>query len=222
MPIGDFFKSTEQKKQEAQQAAKATKEGAELNLFKKKRQLENHIKLLERERLQLSKQYNQLPESSKEAASVLATFKTKTRDLENHKLALSRIGSIETQLRGSAAGGADALGEIVAEALREIDVLTTPEATGGMSEDEKLRIEMNLAKKLSEVPSSGGGIDLESLAGKVFTDEEEMSDEDALSDIKGLFVANQNKSDKDADAKIKAQLKDLDAKIKTLEPGSEE
>ena len=226
MPIGDLFKSQAQKDKEAREAAeraeKAAKENAdrlakekkehsELNLFKKKRQLENRIKQLEREKLQIGKQASE----TKDSAS-LAAYKAKSKELENHKFAMARIGSIETQLRGSTTG-VDALGDIVSEVLREIDILTTPDEIGGMSEDEKMKIELSLTKKLNELPSASGGIDLESLASKVFDDEDEMSDEEALYEIQELLAANQKKSPASADAKIKAQLKELDSKIMNLE-----
>ena len=226
MPIGNLFKSQEQKDKEAREAAeraekaakenaartaKETKEQSELNLFKKKRQLENKIKQLEREKLQLGKQASALKDSAS-----LAVYKAKSKELDNHKLAIARIGSIETQLRGSTTG-VDALGDLVSEVLREIDTLTTPEETGGMTEDEKIKIELSLTRKLNELPSASGGIDLEGLAGKVWDDEEEMSDEEALLEIQELLTTNKKKSPASADAKIKAELEDLDSKISNLE-----
>jgi len=227
MSFGDLFKSQARKDKEARDAAeraervakenairleKETKEQSELNLFKKKRQIEGRIKQLEREKLQLGKQASEL----KDPAS-LAAYKAKSRELDAHKLSLARIGSVETQLRGSTSG-VDALGELVSEALREIDILTSPEKTGGMTEDEKIKIELSLSRKLNEPPSAmSGGINLEGLADKVWDDEEEMSDEEALFEIQELLAANQKKSPASADAKIKAQLKDLDSKISNLE-----
>ncbi|MCL2192131.1 MAG: hypothetical protein FWB78_01890 [Treponema sp.] len=215
MPLGDLFKSQAQKDKEAREAkerlAKETREQSELNLFKKKRQLESKIKQLEREKLQLGKQASELKDSAS-----LSAYKAKSKELANHKLALVQIGTVETQLRGSTTG-VDALGDLVAEALREIDILTTPEETGGMTEDEKIKIELSLTKKLSELPSASGGIDLEGLAGKVWNDEEEMSDEMALLEIQELLAVDQKKSPANTDAKIKAQLKDLDSKISSLE-----
>jgi len=224
--ISDLFKSQAQKQKEAMEEveraekiaktnavklAKETKEQSELNLFKKKRQLENRIKQLERERLQLGKQV-----SDTRDAAFMAAYKAKSKELENHKLALARIGSIETQLRGSTTG-LDALGDIVAEALREIDILTTPEETGGMTEDEKMRIELSLTRN-SELPSTSGGINLEGLASKIYDDDDdEISDEEALLEIQELLSATKKKKTSSTDDKIKAQLKDIDSKISDLE-----
>ena len=215
MSIGDLFKSAKQREQEEKKATKAAKENAELTIYKEKRYLEKNIKQLAEERLKLSKQYSQLDESSREAASVLAAFKVKTKSWEKHKLALDQINSIETHTRGSA-NTVGALDESVAKILRAIDIVTTPEITGEMSEDEKIRVERNLAVKLGEASYSGGGI-LEVLASKVSNDEDEISDEKVLSDMRDLLAAKQHKSDREADDKIKDQLKVLDAQIKGLE-----
>ena len=221
MPLGDLFKSQAQKdleaKRAADEAAKANKDNAELEVFKTKRHLENQIKQLERKKQELSKRYSMLSESSKEAAGVLIEFKATGKALEKHRISLSSIATVEDRLRGGAIGS-ESLDDIVAEAFSAIDVLTTPETTGKMTEDEKLRVEMSLAKKLGATPSSSG-LDLaQRLAGQITSDaDEEISDEDALAEIKGILGAGQAKADTEADKKIKSQMKELDAKIKNLE-----
>ncbi|MCL2192132.1 MAG: hypothetical protein FWB78_01895 [Treponema sp.] len=112
MPLGDLFKSQAQKQKEAQEAAersaKEKREQAELNLFNKKCQLESKIKQLEGEKLQLGKQASELKDSAS-----LSAYRAKSKELANHKLAITQIGTIETQLRGSTTG-VDALGDLVA------------------------------------------------------------------------------------------------------------
>ena len=209
MPIRDLFKTKAELEAEAKRAAdetaKTTKENAELERFKGKRQLEGKINDLKIEKEKLKKQYQTIDNTTKEASKVLADFKFKSKELDMYENALLDINDLENKAMGGTIG-AQALNEIVFKILGAVNVLAKPEVTGGLTEDEKIRIEMELDRNIRETTSSAGGINtlkrLADSARQGTSEVDEMSDEDAIAEIMGGGPSGAKKKIKELDAKI--------------------
>jgi len=146
MPVFDLFKSSEQKKKEA-------KNESELKFFTEKRKIENQIDILKRKKKEVKKRASTASPSEEEF--ILLEFTRLSKELNTYEKALVKTKKLETGLRGSYTG-AEPLDNILASIMVELDNLTEPEKTGGVSEKEKLRAEMNIQRKLAATPGNSG------------------------------------------------------------------
>jgi phage shock protein A len=197
MPLSDLFKSGDQKKREA-------KEASELKLFSEKRKLENQISILQRKKKDIQKRAESA--SSKDEEALISEFTRVTKDLNAYENALAQVKHLETGLRGSASG-VDSLDSILANILVELDNLTEPEKTGGVSNEAKLKAEMNIQRKLATTPANSGVETLSRLNESVFLNEDEgaMSREDARAELFGGKTAG--------NAKILARMAEIEDEI---------
>jgi len=197
MPLSDLFKSGDQKKREA-------KEASELKLFSEKRKLENQVSILQKKKKDIQKRAENA--SPKDEETLISEFTRITKDLNAYENALAQVKHLETGLRGSVSG-VDSLDSILANILVELDNLTEPEKTGGVSEEAKLKAEMNIQRKLATTPANSGVETLSRLNESVFLNEDEgtMSREDARAELFGNKAAG--------NAKILARMAEIEDEI---------
>jgi hypothetical protein len=210
-PLKDLFKTPAQKAEEESRAAKAkakeTREQALRDIFVGKRAYEVEIDALKIDKEKLSKEYKKYDPSSKDAAVTLAKFKKVLKKLENLEAEYENIKDI-----------ADALVEepIIPpiyqdkkyKTLDAIRKLTIPEVVGGISDEDKLNIDMQVERAITKQLSSTRGVSgLERLGEKAREKtgniDDEISDADAIAEINGTKQKE----------KIDARLERLDAKL---------
>ncbi|MCL2357507.1 MAG: hypothetical protein FWC70_10225 [Defluviitaleaceae bacterium] len=160
MPLGNLFKSK-------------AKESSELRLFTEKRKIENQIAILKRKKAEIQKKAASA--TSKDEDALVAEFSRVNTDLKRYEGALAQVKHVETGLRGSSSG-TESLDDILAKILVDLDKLSDPGKTGGVSEKAKLKAEMNIQRRLATTPAGSGMETLNRLSDSVFLDETDDSD----------------------------------------------
>jgi len=197
MPLSDLFKSGEQKKREA-------KEASELKLFTEKRKIENQISILQKKKKDIQRRAETA--SAKDEEALISEFTSVSKDLSANENALAQVKHLETGLRGSSTS-VDSLDSILANILVELDNLTEPEKTGGVSEEAKLKAEMNIQRKLATTPVNSGVDTLSRLNESVLLNDSDgaMLREDARAELFGSKTGD--------NAKILARMAEIEDEI---------
>jgi len=181
------------------------KENSELALFTEKRKIENQITILRRKKADIQKRVATV--SPKDENALVADFANVSGDLKRYENALAKIKNIEKGLRGSSTGGGESIDDSVAKILLELDKLSDPGKTGGISEKQKLQSEMNIQRRLAVTPAGSGMDTLDRLSGSVYLGEAD--DSTALAEARAeLFGASV--SDKD---RILARMAEIESDI---------